>query len=253
MFAQSAIVTGEASVIIDENMSKRDAMALAEQNAKIKALESLGTEVSRRSQRTVLNSSEITETEYSSVSTVRLMADWMRTNEGYPKFDIREKMVICEIKGVARKHSSSSYGCTLSFGSDKNSHVFKEGEIQINIESDNRGYAYLLGQKVGSDQVSLLLKPLNSADKDVDNHEITGILDDKRNSSEGYRIYLIHSKNEINVDLKRFEDRYNSSVPEGWESPKYISEKGKNNFISRLIRDKDFKGCIVEESFSIIQ
>lgn len=246
------LVTGKSTVLVDQTISYVDAKMLAVQQAKTNALESLGVNVSRRSTRSLNNSDGSSSTSYSSISTLTTSGVWIQTADGYPRFNEIGDFIECEIKGYAMSYQSSSTFCDLSFGKDSMTVVFKDSEaIHINATSETKGYSYLLANKVGSNEASILHYPQSSVDLEYGFKspvEIAITLDDRRNLYEEYRFYFLHVQEPI--DFGRVEG-YDGRVPQGWSAPEVISTKTLDRVLMKIAKDSEC--CIEEEALIVIQ
>jgi len=252
--AQPLHAIGEAEVALGPHISMVEATNLAERNARQRAVETLGLVISRRSIRTVENTSSGESTKYNSAQVTSAVGEWLYTAAGYPKFTVNKAKgtLLCVTKGAIRKYEPLDLMCLISFGRDSNQFVFHENEeIQVNVWSDKEGFVYVFAEKIESPNMQILHEPsdLLIKSKGLSKPLIIGVsLDDKSNESEEYRFVAVISKTPL--DFFNGEEE-KMKVPDGYEATLVLKKKHFYKKMNSLIASGDLS--INEQPLSIIQ
>ena len=249
------VVRVKRIVYLDQTKSYVESRNYALRKAKLSALESLGISINRSAQRTVLNDSINTKTSYSSTETFSSLGIWVQTLG--EKFTDGTDMggnafIECEIEGYALDLKKNSHSCGISFGPDSAQAIFKESSpVQVNVSSSQKGFTYIFANKVGTQDVSVVKKPKDPYELDEGLEkplEISLSIDDKINTTEEYRVYLLHTTEFIELGKTQNKNR---NRPSGYDDLPEIDLKTLNRIIRNLLLNN--KCCIEEENLVVIQ
>ena len=256
VFAQT-VVNGKSFIDIDVTMSFLEARKIVEERAKLNALGNLGTYITSDQQMVMVSEEGSKKTKFSSIASASSMGIWMKTLEGYPIFrgSIKEGFIECEIKGIARDLLDVNVSCDLSFGSDSTQFIFSDSEeIEIHAQSSLKGFTYIFGYKIGSNEVSLIESPQSFTSKKYGLEKPVKMrisLDDKANDFEEYLFTFIQTENEIPEN--KFSGKSKTTIPQGrdLQQPDITSQKGFTKLIKNLSVDQG--SCITEQGLIIKQ
>lgn len=249
------VVRGKSIAYLDQTKSYVESRNDALNKAKISALESLGVSINRSAQRTVINNGLNTKTSYSSTETFSSLGIWVQTLS--EKFTDGKDMggnafIECEIEGYALDLKKNRHFCDISFGPDSAQAIFKESTaVQVNVGSSQKGFTYIFANKVGTQDVSIVKKPKNPHDLDEGLEkplEISFSIDNRINTTEEYRVYLLHTTEFIELGKTHNKNR---NRPSGYDDLPEIDLKTLNIIIRNLLLNN--KCCIEEENLVVIQ